>query len=127
MPVGLLALVSPTVDPARRTARRLVGAWLLGGRLEPARLGLEQVPDWVSAGPRRIVTATHSALALCLEDVLAPVVVIHGERDVITSHEYAAALAAVPGRRLVGVPGATHSWPYGDGSRFADLMEELLR
>jgi pimeloyl-ACP methyl ester carboxylesterase len=56
-----------------------------------------------------------------------PVTVVHGQHDVITSHEYAAALAAAPRRRLVVVPGATHSWPYGDGEDFADVVEDVLR
>ena len=48
---------------------------------------------------------------------------VHAERDAITSHGYAAQLAA-RGSLLV-VPGATHSWPYRDEERFAATVEEL--
>lgn len=130
-PVGRLVLVSPTVDPRVRSWCGLAGAWLRGTADEPPRLGLEQLPDWRRAGARRLVAVVRSALRVRLEDVLprvgAPVVVVHGERDSITSHGYAAALAAAPGRQLVVVPGATHSWPYGDGARFADLVGKLGR
>ena len=53
--------------------------------------------------------------------------VVHAERDVVTSHGYAAGLATVFGQQLVVIPGAAHSWPYADGPGFADLVEGLLR
>jgi hypothetical protein len=125
-----LMLVSPTVDPRARRPARLTGRFLAGSRLEPARLGVEQAPDWVRAGPRRLRSVARSALTLRIEDVLPAVrsalTVVHAERDAITSHDYAAALAADHGGRLVVVPGATHSWPYGDAARFADLVEAVL-
>jgi hypothetical protein len=125
-----LMLVSPTVDPEARRPGRLTGRFLAGSRLEPTRLGFEQAPDWVRAGPRRLRAVARSALAVHIEDVLpasrAVLSVVHAERDAITSHAYAAALAADHGGRLVVVPGATHSWPYGDAARFADLVETVL-
>ena len=124
--VGHLVLVSPTVDPRVRTGPALARAWLRGTTMEPPRLGLQQIPDWRRAGARRLRQVLRSALQVRLEDLLpqvdAPVTVVHGERDSITSHSYAAMLAAAPGRQLVVVPGATHSWPYADEERFADLL-----
>jgi pimeloyl-ACP methyl ester carboxylesterase len=131
VPVRRLVLISPTVDPRVRSWPALAGAWLRGTGDEPPRLGLEQLPDWRRAGARRLAAVVRSALRERLEDTLprvaSPVTVVHGEHDSITSHAYAAALAAAPGRDLVVVPGATHSWPYGDGARFADLVDELAR
>jgi pimeloyl-ACP methyl ester carboxylesterase len=126
-----LMLVSPTVDSQARSGPRVLGRWLAGGRLEPARLLLEQAPDWRRAGPARLTRLIQSALAVHIEQLLpavaAPVIVVHAEHDVITSHAYAARLAAAGGqRRLIVVPGATHSWPYADTDRFADLVEDLL-
>jgi pimeloyl-ACP methyl ester carboxylesterase len=127
-----LALVSPTVDPRARTPLRLLGRFASGGRREPLRLGFEQAPDWFRAGPRRLISVTRSALQVRIEDVLAgreteaDLTVIHAERDAITSHAYAAALAADHHGRLVVVPDATHSWPYADQTRFADLVMGLL-
>ena len=130
--VGRLVLSGPTVDPRVRSAPRLLGAWLRGLPREPARLGLEQLPDWVDAGARRLATTFRSALAVPTERVLdgvrAPVTIVRGTHDVVTSHAWAAALAAGgAGRELVLVPGATHSWPYGDEERFADLVAGLSR
>jgi len=90
----------------------------------------QQVPDWRRAGPRRIATLVRSARRIAIEDLLAdvscPVTVVHAERDVITSHAYAARLAAAARGDLVIVPGATHSWPYDDAARFASLIDRLL-
>lgn len=125
-----LALVSPTVDPAARTARRLLGRWLAAGRREPPGLLAAQAPDWRSAGTRRLVRVVRSALRVRIDDVVgrvaAEVTVVHGEDDVVTSHAYAAALAADLDGRLVVVPAATHSWPYADADRFAATLTGLL-
>jgi pimeloyl-ACP methyl ester carboxylesterase len=121
-----LALVSPTVDPAARSARRLIGRWLAAGRREPPGLLATQAPDWRRAGARRLVQVVRSALRVRIEDVVgrvaADVTVVHGEDDAVTSHAYAAALAADLEGRLVVVPGATHSWPYADADRFAATL-----
>ena len=112
-------LISPTVDPQARSGPRMFGRWLAGGRLEPPGLLFEQAPDWRRAGAARLIRVVRSALAVHVEDLLpavaASVTVVHAERDVITSHAYAARLAAGHDHaRLVVVPGATHSWPYAD-------------
>jgi pimeloyl-ACP methyl ester carboxylesterase len=129
--VGRLMLVSPTVDPRARTAPRLLYRWLAGGRLEPSGLLSRQAGDWRRAGPRRLSVLVRSALRLHIEDVLpatrSRLTVVHSERDAITSHAYAAELAAHGRGELVLIPGATHSWPYADADRFADLVESLLR
>ena len=124
-------LVSPTVDTRSRSVPGLLGRWLAGGRLEPPGLLFEQAPDWRRAGPARLARLIRSALEVHVEELLpavaAPVTVVHAENDVITSHSYAARLAAGCGdAELVVVPGATHSWPYADADRFADLIEGLL-
>ena len=111
-----LVLVSPTVDPPVRTAPRLLARWLSAGRLERPGLLAAQAPDWCTARPRRLMQVVRSALRVRIEDVLtgagAELTVVHGEDDVITSHAYAAGLAANHLGQLVVVPGATHSWPY---------------
>lgn len=60
-----------------------------------------------------------------LPDVHVPLHVVHGEDDLVCTHTYAARLAAGHGGTLHVVPAATHSWPYGDGDRFADLLVEI--
>jgi pimeloyl-ACP methyl ester carboxylesterase len=128
--VRRVLLVGPTVDPAVRSTPRLLARWLAGGRVERSGLLREQAPEWRRAGPRRLVELVRSACRVAVEDVLpgiaVPVDVVHAERDLITSHEYAAALAAQAGGRFVIVPDGTHSWPHDDGPRFADLVTETL-
>ncbi|WP_232665632.1 alpha/beta fold hydrolase [Pseudonocardia sp. TRM90224] len=128
--VRRVLLVSPTVDPEARTGPRLLGRWLRGGRLEPPRLGARQLPDWARAGPRRVAAVVRSAIEVHIEDHLdrlaGRLTVVHAERDVITSHAYAARLVQSDPARLVVVPGATHSWPYQDEARFADLVESIV-
>ena len=128
--VGRLVLISPTVDPAARSAPRLVGRWLAGGRVEPVSLLRQQLPDWGGAGPARIATVVRSARRIAIERLLpglsCPVTVVHAERDVITSHAYATYLAAAVDGDLVIVPGATHSWPHDDPARFAALIDRLI-
>lgn len=139
-PVRHLVLVSPTVDPRVRSWPGLLGAWLRATTAESTRLGMEQVPDWWRAGAGRLRAVMASALTVRLEEVLrtvdAPVTIVHAECDRITSHTYAAALAAdglvyerslTNPRRLVVVPEGTHSWPYGDEDRFAQLVGNVLR
>jgi len=128
--VGRLILVSPTVDPAARRGPRLVGRWIAGGRVEPTSLPAQQLPDWRRAGPARIASVVRSARAVVIDQLLpglsCPVTVVHAERDAITSHAYAARLAADADGDLVVVPGATHSWPYDDAERFAALIDRLI-
>jgi pimeloyl-ACP methyl ester carboxylesterase len=128
--VAHLVLVSPTVDPAVRTVPGLLARWLAAGRHEPARLLLDQAPDWRRAGARSLARVVRSALAVRIEDeVLGAadrLTVVHAEHDAITSHSYAAALAAAHSGRLLVVPAAVHSWPYRDADRFGDTLAELL-
>jgi pimeloyl-ACP methyl ester carboxylesterase len=131
--VGHLVLVGPTVDPAARTAPRLLGRWLRAGRVEPPALLREQAPEWRRAGARRLSAQVRSALTVRIEEELGAsspdLTVVHAEQDAVTSHAYAAWLARTfpsatrPGR-LVVVPEATHSWPYRDAERFARTVAE---
>ena len=128
--VAHLVLVSPTVDPAVRTVHGLLARWLTAGRHEPPQLLLDQAPDWGRAGARSLARIVRSALAVRIEDealaAAGRLTVVHAEHDAITSHTYAAALAAAHSGRLLVVPAAVHSWPYRDAGRFGDTVAELL-
>jgi hypothetical protein len=125
-----LVLVSPTVDPAVRTLPQLLVAWAASGRKEKPQLMLEQAPEWWRAGPRRLNAGLRSALEVQLEKVLpsveAELTVVHTEHDGLTSHSYAARLAADHSGRLVVIPDASHSWPYRDADRFVRVMKMVL-
>jgi hypothetical protein len=78
----------------------------------------------------RIIRCFRSAIALPLEDVLpqvsAEVTIIHTEYDPLTSHAYAASLAAVNGATAGAGPGASHSWPKDDPPGFLQFIDGLI-
>lgn len=129
-PPGQLLLVGPTVDPACRSLPSLLATWAHAGTREPAGLLGPQAADWRDAGARSLAAVLRSAIARPLDPRCAPpsvpTVVVRAERDLVTSHEYASALASTWDAQLVIVPGGAHSWPYGDPERFADLVEGRL-
>jgi pimeloyl-ACP methyl ester carboxylesterase len=127
-PSPRVVLVAPTVDPAFRTLPRLLARWARAGNRESSGLLRPQASDWADAGIGGLAAVLRSAVRVPLEqcDVggSAHVTVVHGEQDVVTSHAYAASLAARWGGRLVSVPQASHSWPYDDPDRFGDVLLE---
>jgi pimeloyl-ACP methyl ester carboxylesterase len=128
--VRRLILISPTVDPIRRTKTRLLAAWAASGRFEEPALLRRQLPEWRNAGLSALRQGMVSAMALHLEAVLptvrAALTIVHAECDGLTTHAYANQLAQAHGGRLVVVPGASHSWPYQDERRFVRVMEDAL-
>ena len=124
-----LLLVSPTVEPAKRSRRRLLAAWLKGEDHPDSPPLSGQVGDWRHAGARRIFRGFSSAVRVRLEDVLpevaAKITIVHAEADQLTAHSSALDLAERVGARLLLVPDAPHSWPVGDAGRFVTLVSEL--
>lgn len=135
--VRSLLLVSPTVDPCNRDQLTLLRAWAApkdgdggGGDEEPGFLA--SIPDWAHAGLWRIVRGWNSAIAaLPLEEVIpqvrSHVTIIHSEHDRLGSAQWAAELARLAGGRFLQMNGASHSWPVGDESGFAKIIEDLTR
>jgi pimeloyl-ACP methyl ester carboxylesterase len=128
--VERLVLVSPTIDPQYRTPLKQFAVFAKGNPHERFRT-VRQVPDWSRAGPVRIIRCFRSAIALPLEHVLpqvsGEVTIIHTEYDPLTSHAYAASLAADNQARLVLIPGASHSWPKDDPVGFLRFMDGSVR
>lgn len=128
--VRRLLLVSPTVDPSRRSRGRLLASWLHGDRHPDSESLGQQAPDWARAGPGRIYRGMMSAIHLPLEDLLpevsAEVTIVHAGWDNLTSFTYAASLASDGVAQLVELPAAPHSWPIGDIPRFRSLARDLL-
>ena len=126
--VRRLLLISPMVDPADRTPGRLLGAWLF--RKQEGDHGFSaQIPDWRRAGIPRILAGFLSALDVRLEEVLpafdGQLTIVQPERNTLSSAAFAEQLARRNNARFILMPGAAHSWPVGDSSRFADLVDEL--
>ena len=131
IPVGHLLLVSPTVPPQLRSEPRLLVQFLRGENHRNSPSWRSQLPDWRRAGPRRILACFRSATTVVLEDVLptvtAPVTIVHGDADQLSTHSYAASLANRCGASLTLLPDAPHSWPVGDPARFVTMVEDLTR
>jgi hypothetical protein len=127
--VEQLLLVSPTVDPVRRTRRKLVATWLRDDHHPDSPSLALQLPDWSRAGLRRLYRCLVSAVEVRLEDeldrVTAPITIIHAGWDNMTGYDFAAALASRHGAALLELPAAPHSWPIGDEARFVDVINEL--
>jgi pimeloyl-ACP methyl ester carboxylesterase len=113
-------LASPTVDPFARSLVRLLLRWRLDARHEPDDLSHSHRPEWVRAGPRRLLHIVRAHLADRIEDVLGdapfPVLVLRGREDRLLTAEWARELArTAPDGRFVEVPGAhTFVWPFPD-------------
>ncbi|WP_207946858.1 alpha/beta hydrolase [Actinomadura sp. 7K507] len=115
-----LVLASPTVDPIGRSLARLLLRWRLDARHEPGDLSHSHRPEWLRAGPRRLLHIVRAHLDDHLEDVLAempvPVLVLRGREDRLLTAGWARDLArTAPDGRYVEVPGAhTFVWPHPD-------------
>lgn len=105
--VRFLVLAGPTVDPAYRSHRRLLGRWLRTAPHEPLRLAASQSRDWLRTGPRRIHRLLEAALEDSLESTLRsceiPRLSVLGERDAMCRPSWAAELSCGP---VVVLPGA---------------------
>lgn len=115
-----LVLASPTVDPAGRSLARLLLRWRLDAKREPGDLARSHRPEWLRAGPRRLLHIVRAHLDDHLEDVLDgvpfPVLVLRGREDRLLTETWARGLARrAPDGRFAEVPGAhTFVWPYPD-------------
>ncbi len=91
--VGALVLISPTVDPRYRSPARQTLGLALDCAREPAGLWPIIVRDYWRMGPRRLLATSLLALEDRPEDKLpriaAPVLVLRGDHDAITTPEWA--------------------------------------
>jgi pimeloyl-ACP methyl ester carboxylesterase len=128
--VRRLVLVSPTIDPDRRSTVKMLAIFLKPNPNEEFALFSELIPDWSKAGPRRILHGFRSAIELRLEDFLgevtAELTIVHADYDQLTSYAFAAQLAADFSGTLLVAPSGSHSWPTNDPEGFLRLVNELV-
>jgi pimeloyl-ACP methyl ester carboxylesterase len=129
--VAGLLLVSPTIDPRRRTWTEAISALVRGNPYADDPPTLQQGVDWLSAGVPRLVATLASALrSRQLEEVVptihAELTVVHTEYDYLGSEAWAGEVAERGGGRLLMASRASHSWPYRDTTTFADLVDRLV-
>ena len=129
--VGPLTLVGPTIDPARRQARRQLFAALRDSAREPVRLLAIAASDDLGAGMRQLVVTARAAFDDRIEERLPfveqPAVVVRGGDDRFVSAEWAEQVTALlPDGRLVVVPGEPHAVHFTQPATVAGVVRELL-
>ncbi|MGY1745626.1 alpha/beta fold hydrolase [Blastococcus sp. SYSU D00695] len=128
--VAAVVLLGPTTDPRLRSARGLLGRWLVTAWREP----WAQVPlvlaQWLATGPRAMAALwrrlSPDPVTARLGQVAVPVTVVRGSRDLLCSAPFAAAVAAAaPRGRLVELPGAVHMTVHTHPAEVAALLRAV--
>jgi pimeloyl-ACP methyl ester carboxylesterase len=124
-----VALASPTIDPRHRGAVRVLRAWNRDNRREPADLDEAHRPERERAGLPRVAATLRVHLRDRLEDVVprigTPLLVLHGERDLLCTEQWARRLADLaPDGRFTAVPGP-HSFPWTHPAAWSEPIREL--
>lgn len=123
--VEKLVLQGPASAPEERGALRMSARWLLNGRREPFNWLL--LPEYRAAGFRRVLKSFQHYRRYAIEDhfpqVLAPTLVVRGERDPLVTQSWAERIVEMlPHGRMAVIPGAAHTlsrfWP-------RELAEEI--
>jgi pimeloyl-ACP methyl ester carboxylesterase len=128
--VRAVVLASPTVDPAYRSLPHLILRWLIDSRREPRSLRNFQLPEQRRAGVRRMLSMVLSSVAddplPWLEKTAAPVTIIRGCRDALSTREWCEALAHRPGGQCRTVPGVPHAFPFNHPEPYASAVRDAV-
>lgn len=124
--IGRIALLSPTMDRAARTAPRQIARWLRETPRE-ASMGPVLLADTWDAGARRVIATFRDALADRIEEKLpqvrVPALVIRGAHDPIVPQYWAEEVTyLLPLGRLTVVPGTAHSMNYTAPDKFVRVL-----
>ena len=127
--VAAAILVSPTVDPAARSAVRQLWRLALDAPRERPSLVLIALRDYLRFGLRRGYRALRISLADPIEEKLprltVPTLVVRGSRDPIVPQQWAEQVAALlPRGELVVISEAAHAVNY---DRPEELAAEVIR
>jgi len=130
--IGPMVLIGPTVDPARRAARRQLFDVLRDSAREPFSLiALTARNNAAKPDVRPLLTVARAALADRIEERLPlidqPTVIVHGDNDGFIGRDWAERAAALlPRGRLVVVPSEAHAVHYTRPDLIAEIVGELL-
>src|SRR5207248_8397685 len=124
-------LIGPTIDPARRGARRQLLSALRDSGREPLSLLALAARDNAAVGIRPLLATARSALLDRIEDRLPQIdqrtVVVLGAEDGFVGREWAERAASLlPRGRLVVIPGEPHAVHYTRPQLVADIVLDLL-
>jgi pimeloyl-ACP methyl ester carboxylesterase len=130
--VGALVLLSPAFDrrfgsPVAQMLRLAVDA-----PMERPSLVGGGIRDYLRAGPRRVLRTLREASGIPLDDLLAgcgaPVLIVRGSRDPLTTSRWAEELrgrAGGPARAAI-IPGAAHGLGHDAPAAVAGAVEAFL-
>lgn len=129
--VGALVLISPTVDPRFRSAVRQALSLAADWVREPAGLWPIIARDYWRMGPARLLSTALLALKDRPEDNLqlieAPVLVLRGDRDAITTRDWAEWCARLArDGKFLPIRGATHAAHFSHPRQVATLVSSFV-
>lgn len=129
--VGALALLSPAFDDRPGGAAGQILRLAVDAPMERPSLVLGGVRDYLRAGPRRVLATLREAAGLRLGDLVAavhaPVLVVRGSRDPLTTARWASTLARRARRAHVAViPRAAHGLGHDAPGPVADAVAAFL-
>jgi 2-hydroxy-6-oxonona-2,4-dienedioate hydrolase len=125
--VNRLVLQGPTVDPRARTVRQQLARLALNSAREAPGLGWITLTDYRKAGWRRILATIRMAMEDRIEDklprVVAPTLVVRGERDPIVPQRWAEEVTRLlPRGELRILPGLGHTINYTAPREFVSAL-----
>lgn len=112
--VASITLVSPSPDDRWPRLGKHVGALVRGVPAEAPRVIAQAAFDYVRANPRVLVgfnTEAGRPASDVMKDVRAPVLVVRGSADRVSSRTWCAALAAAANGEVITVPDGAHGLP----------------
>ena len=126
-----LVLVGPTVDAAARSFLNMTARLALDATRESPRLLAVIARDYLTFGPRRIVATGRDALCDRPEEtarrVVAPTLVLRGERDALLTRKWAELLAhRLRQGRFEPIAGHAHAVHYSAPELVAALAAAFL-
>ncbi len=110
-------LIGPSMDRHGRTALEQARRLCIDGTRTPPTSVLIMLRDFLDCGPRRTLKTLQYALRdkieLKLPHVMAPTLIMRGERDPVASQEWVEELAeSLPNGRLQLIAGVSHATQY---------------
>jgi pimeloyl-ACP methyl ester carboxylesterase len=126
-----LVMLSPALDPRGGGMAGQVARLLVDAPMERPRLVAGGVRDYLRAGPRRVIGTLREGLRVPLEQVVgrveAPVLIVRGTRDPLTTRRLARRLRRAARRGWSAeVPGAAHALGRDAPGAVAAGVEEFL-
>lgn len=122
-----VVLLDPVMDPQHRSAPAQLSRFVRNAFREPLSLWRLASRDYLRSGPKALRQMFKSSIEDEIErklpSIAVPILVVRGENDVLTTHEWAETAAALaPDGRLVEVDGAAHASMYAQGAEVAQVI-----